>query len=201
MVRSGRLKADRWTAVAFSSPHAALSAFSGPWGGRPELGPPAPLCSSQSFLIRLLPEYPAGRGTNRKSTKPGISPEDTVRLKLPLSRPWAVGPGPEACRRRRWRPPSSGSPSSHGLGQEPGVEVGPDTDDTRGSEAGGDAAAPAAQPPGVGHAAAREPDLRLQLLLWPLEAVIVRAHQAPPGPVKVTQELGQHPGLVGAARH
>lgn len=96
---------------------------------------------------------------------------------------------------------SSGSPSSHGLGQEPGVEVGPVTDNARGCGAEGDAAAPAAQPPGGGHAAAHAWDLCLQLLLRPLEAAIVRAHQAPPGPVKVTQELGQDRGPVGAAGH
>ncbi|KAL0627976.1 hypothetical protein AAY473_001295 [Plecturocebus cupreus] len=37
------------------------------------------------------------------------------------------------------------------------------------------------------------------LLIQPLKVAVVRTDQAYPGPVKVTQELGQDPGLVGAA--
>lgn len=58
------------------------------------------------------------------------------------------------------------------------MEVGPVTDDARGGGSGGDAAAPAAEPLGEGHTDARAPDLRLQLLLRPLGAAIVGAHQA-----------------------
>ena len=153
-VRSGRLKADRWAAVAFSSPPAVLSAFSGPWGGCPESGPPASL--------RLLPEFPhqtAARvpsrvGHQQEIRKAGHRSRGYVQAQAALEQAL----GPTACRRRRWRPMSSGSPSSHGLGQEPGVEVGPVTDDARGCGAGGDAAAPAAQPP---EEATRQPTRRV----------------------------------------
>ena len=101
------------------------------------------------------------------------------------------------------RPPGHILPN--GLGQEPEVEVVTVTDDdvAAGLEATvrTASAALAADPPGEGHTAARAPHLRLQLLVQTLEIAIVRTHQAHPGPVKGTQELGQAPGLVGAAGH
>ena len=195
-VRSGRLKADRWAAVAFSSPPAVLSAFSGPWGGRPESGPPASL--------RLLPEFPhqtAARvpsrvGHQQEIRKAGHRSRGYVQAQAALEQAL----GPTACRRRRWRPMSSGSPSSHGLGQEPGVEVGPVTDDARGCGAGGDAAArrpsPWRRPRGSPRAgslpAAAAPAAR---------GCHCQSPPGPPGPVKVTQELGQDRGPAGAAGH
>lgn len=89
------------------------------------------------------------------------------------------------------------------LSREPEVRVGTITDDGGGGRAEGDdsgrdadAVALGADLPREGHTAACVPELRLQLFIQPL-----RTHQAHPGPVKVTQELGQAPGLVGGAAH
>lgn len=62
-----------------------------------------------------------------------------------------------------------------------------------------DAAVLAADPLGEGPAAARAPRLLPQPQVPPLAVATVIAHQAHPGPVKVTRALGGDPGLVGAA--
>lgn len=94
-VRSGSLKADRWAVVMFSSPVRCQAPSLALWMEVPNPDPLHPCSSSHSFLIRLLPGYGAGHSANRKSLKIGIIPKWMVRLKLPFSNSWALGPSTE----------------------------------------------------------------------------------------------------------